>query len=125
MERPFLILLITSLLFACVPEDHVLEIEIVNYSSEPVKDITLSTAGDRVSFAADVLPTRQEIAHTMQVKEAFADGKYTFRFSRNNREQETATGRYLEEGEGFLKKTLVFKILEQSVNVDQRVLEVE
>ncbi len=125
MKKPFLILLISSLFFACVPEDHILEIEIVNNTAEPVRDVAVLTASDRVTFEVDVLPPGQEIAHTLQVPGNTADGKYTFRFTRSNGEQETATGSYLEEDEGYLKKTLVFGIQEESVNVEQEVLEVE
>ncbi|MCY2686400.1 hypothetical protein [Salinimicrobium sp. TH3] len=125
MKKIYLLLFIAGLFFACVPEDHVLEIEIVNNTSQPVKDIKILTAGDRVSFAADVLPAGQDIAHTLQVKSNIADGKYTFRFTRSNGEQELVQGTYLEEGEGYLKKTLLFSIQEQAVNVDQKVLEVK
>lgn len=125
MKKTFLLLLMTAFLFACVPEDHVLEIEIVNNTSEPVKDLRIYTAEDRVGFKADNLPAGQKIGHTMQIKGNFADGQYTFRFLRNNGNQESATGSYLEEEEGALKKTLVFIIQEQGVKVEQKVLEVE
>lgn len=124
MKRTFTLLLVLTLFFACVPEDHVLEIEIVNQTAEPVTDIELLTASDRVSFKADVLPAGQEITHTLQVPGNNADGQYTFRFSRNG-VQETATGSYLEEEEEYLKKILIFEIQEQSVNVEQEVLEAE
>jgi hypothetical protein len=125
MKKSLLLLFLSFLFFACVPEDHVLEIEIVNNTGEPVKDIILSTAGDKVSFKADNLPAGQDIEHTMQVKENFADGQYIFRFTRSNGEQESATGSYMDEEEGALKKTLVFSIQEQGVNVENKVLEVE
>lgn len=123
MKKSFFLLFSVFSLFACVPEDHVLEIEIINNTTEPVKNIFLSTAGDKVSFKADNLPAGQDIEHTMQVKEAVADGQYTFRFTRSNGEQATATGSYLDNTEGALKKTLVFDIQEESVNVEHKVLE--
>ena len=125
MKRSFLLLFISLFILSCVPEDHVLEIEIVNNTNQPVQDIMLSTAGDRVSFEADNLPSGQEIDHTMQVKGNTADGKYTFRFTRSNGKQESVTGSYLDEGKGGLKKTLVFSIQEQSVNVEHEILEIE
>ncbi|MHA6279107.1 hypothetical protein ACXYMT_02920 [Salinimicrobium sp. CAU 1759] len=125
MKRSLLLLFLTMLFFACVPEDHVLEIEIVNNTSQPIRDIKLSTAGDRVSFEADNLPPGQEIGHTLQVKGNSADGEYTFRFLRSNGKQESATGSYMDDEEGALKKTLVFNVQEKSVNVEHKVLEVE
>lgn len=127
MKRSFFLLFITSFFFffSCVPEDHVLEIEIVNNTTEPVKDIFLSTAGDRVTFNADNLPAGQNIEHTMQVKETFADGEYTFRFLRSNGKEETATGSYSDDAEGALKMTLLFNIQEEGVNVEQKALEVK
>ena len=127
MKRLIFLLFLTSFFFffSCVPEDHVLEIEIVNNTTEPVKNIFLSTAGDRISFKADNLPPGQNIEHTMQVKETFADGEYTFRFLRNNGKEEAVTGSYLEEDPGALKKTLVFDIQDEGVNVEQEVLEVK
>ncbi|WP_324719675.1 hypothetical protein [Salinimicrobium sp. HB62] len=125
MKRIFTLLLFISLIFSCVPEDHVLEIEIVNNTGQPVRDLMLSTAENRVSFKADNLPAGQDIEHTMQVKESFADGQYTFRFTRSNGKEESATGSYMEEGEGALKKTLVFDIREEGVNVEHKVLETE
>lgn len=125
MKKFFTILLITSFFFACVPEDHVLEIEIVNNSLEPVKDIKVFTAGEKVSFEADNLPPGQEIVHTLQVPGNSADGQYTFRFKRKNGKEESATGSYLEERDGPLKKTLIFEIQESAVNVSQKALEVE
>jgi hypothetical protein len=125
MKKSFYVLTIMFFMMACVPEDHVLEIEIVNNTTEPVKDIYLSTAGDRISFKADNLPAGEDIAHTMEVKKALADGQYTFRFTRSTGEQETATGSYLDDEEGALKKTLVFNIQEEDVNVEQKVLEVK
>lgn len=125
MKKIFLFTFITTLLFSCVPEDHVLEIEIQNNTSQPVKDIKVFTAGDKVSFEVDVLPAGQKIDHTMQIQGNVADGQYTMQFSRNNGEQESATGNYMEEEEGALKKTLVFNIGEQGVEVEQKVLEVE
>lgn len=117
--------LISILFFSCVPEDHVLEIEIVNNTSEPVQNIEVLTAEDKYSFKADNLPPGQKIDHTLQVPGNSADGTYTFRFSRNSGEQESTTGSYLKEEEGYLKKTLVFDIQDQGVNVEQKVLEVE
>lgn len=125
MKRSLLFLFLSSIILSCVPEDHVLEIEIVNNTNEPVKEVFLMTAGDRVSFKADNLPAGQDIEHTMRVKQNIADGEYTFRFTRSNGEQEVATGSYLEENKGALKKTLVFSIQEEGVNVEQKVLEVE
>ena len=61
----------------------------------------------------------------MQVKRSLLTENTFLKFSRRNGEQETITGRNLQEGEGYLKKTLVFKIMEESVNVDQRILEAE
>ena len=125
MKKPFLLLIIFILSVACVPEDHVLEIEIQNNTSQPVKELYLSTAADKFSFKADNLPPGQQIEHTLQVPEALADGEFTFRFTRNNGERGSATGSYLQNEEGALKKTLVFNIQEESVNVEQKVLEVE
>ncbi len=125
MKKIFSLVLLITLLFACVPEDHVLEIEIVNNTNEPVKNIFLSTAGDRISFKADNLPAGEQIDHTMQVKENFADGKYTFKLTRSNGNQEQASGSYLDEGEEALKKTLVFSIQEKGINVEKKVLEIE
>ncbi|NJW52837.1 hypothetical protein [Salinimicrobium oceani] len=120
-----LILIFSMFFFACVPEDHVLEIEIVNHTDEPVQSIRLSTAKDRLSFEADNLPPGQEIGHTLQVKESVADGEYIFRFIRSNGQQESVSGSYLEEEEGAVKRTLIFNVQEKSVNVEHRVLEVE
>lgn len=125
MKKLFLLLILSISLFACVPEDHVLEIEIRNNTLEPVQDLQVVTAGDRTSFKADNLPPGEVINHTLQVKGNFADGNYTFSFSRKNGEQESTTGSYTEEKEGALKKTLVFNIQEQGVEVEQRALEVE
>ncbi|WP_156879244.1 hypothetical protein [Salinimicrobium xinjiangense] len=125
MKKLFYILFIPFLLFACVPEDHVLEIEIVNNTTEPVNELLVTTAGEKSSFEADVLPPGQKINHTLRVPGNAADGKYTFRFSRSNGEQSSTTGNYLEEEDGALKKTLVFNIRDQDVNVEQKTLEVE
>ncbi|WP_156877175.1 hypothetical protein [Salinimicrobium terrae] len=125
MKKNLLLLFFTGLFFSCVPEDHVLEIEIVNNTAEPVENLKLFTAGDRVSFEADVLPAGQEIAHTLQVPGNSADGKYTFSFSRSNGQQESTTGSYLEEEEGALKKILEFEIQDEGVNVNHQVLDVE
>lgn len=125
MKKSFFLLFTIFSFFACVPEDHVLEIEIVNNTGEPVEDLILSTAGDRVSFKADNLPAGQNIEHTMQVKQAVADGQYTFRFTRSSGKQESVTGSYSDNAEDALKKTLVFNIQEEGVNVEQKVLEVE
>lgn len=125
MKKFFLLLTLIGLFGSCVPEDHVLEIEIINNTSEPVRDIMVSTAGEKVSFKADNLPAGQDIDHTMQIKENLADGIYTFRFIRSNGKQETAKGSYLDKEEGALKKTLVFNIQEEGVNIQHKVLEVE
>lgn len=125
MKRSFLVLLLTTLFYACAPEDHVLEIEIVNNASEPVQDLKVFTADDRVAFKADVLPPGEDIAHTLQVPGNFADGKYNFSFTRSNGNRETATGSYLEEDGSYVKKTLVFSIQEGAVNVDHRTFEAE
>lgn len=125
MKRSILALFLTLLVFSCAPEDHVLEIEIINNTSQPVKDIVLNTAGDRVGFKADNLPAGQDISHTLQVRGSIADGNYTFNFTRSSGEQETATGSYLNGDEGALKKTLVFSIQEKGVNVERKVLEVK
>lgn len=125
MRRSFFAIFLSVLLFSCVPEDHVLEVEIINSTSEPIQNLRLLTGEDNVSFNADNLPAGQEINHTLQVPGNFADGKYTFRFTRSNGEEESTTGSYMEEEEGALKKILVFEIEEQGVNVDHKVLEVE
>lgn len=125
MKKSLFIVLLTSFFFSCVPEDHVLEIEIQNNTSERITDVKVFTAGERVTFEVDALPAGQQIDHTTQIPGNSADGQFIFQFSRSNGEQESATGNYLENGEGSLKKTLVFDVQEQGVNVEQKSLEVE
>lgn len=123
MKRFFTILLFFSFFFACVPEDHVLEIEIINNTSERVQNLEVFTAGEKMNFSADNLPPGQKISHTLQVPGNSADGQYTFRFTRSNGEKGSATGSYLDDTEGALKKTLVFDIQEEGVNVEHKVLD--
>jgi hypothetical protein len=125
MKKVLVLFLMILILPACVPEDHLLEIEIQNNSSEPVRDVKVFTAGDKVSFEVDVLPAGQKIDHTLRIKENSADGEYNFRFSRSNGERESATGSYLQEEERAFKKTLVFNIQERGVEVEQKALKVE
>lgn len=125
MKKIFILLLFTGSIFSCVPEDHVLELELVNNSSEAVKNLKVFTAGEKVSFEVDVLPAGEEIAHSLQVPKDAVDGKYTFRFTRSNGKQESVTGSYLKEGEDYLKKTLVFDIQQNAVNVNHKMLEVK
>lgn len=125
MKRSFLTLILSTLIISCVPKDHVLEIEVINNSSEPIEDVRVITGGDKISFKADVLPAGQKIDHTLNIPEAFFDGGYTFRFTRSNGEEMSTTGNYSDEGEGQLKKTLVFEVQEQDVTVNEKVLEVE
>ncbi len=125
MKNLFSILLLVCLFYACVPEDHVLEIEIVNNTSEPVQDLSINTAGDMVGFKADNLPAGQKIDHTLQVPRNFADGDYTFSFSRSNGQKGSATGSYLDNQGEPLKETLVFNIQEQEVIVERKVLKTE
>lgn len=110
------------LLLACVPEDHVLEIEIINNTAEPVKDLKVITAGGKVSFEADNLPAGQKIGHTLNISGNSADGEFTFRFSRSGGEEVSSSGSYLEEDGGYLKKILIFHIQQQGVKVEQKVL---
>lgn len=125
MNKSFFLLILIFSFFSCVPEDHVLEIEIVNNTTEPVRNIKVLTAGEKMSFEADNLPPGQEIAHTLNVPGNTADGKYTFRFTRSNGKEESATGSYLDGDEGALKKTLIFEVQEDGVNVEHKVLETE
>ena len=125
MKKIITLLLFIGLIFSCVPEDHVLELELVNNTSERVKNLKVFTAGEKVSFEVDALPAGQEIAHTLQVPANSADGKYTFRFTRSNGKEESVTGSYLKDGEDYLKKTLVFDIQQNAVNVNQKMLEVK
>ncbi|MCX2836949.1 hypothetical protein OQ279_02190 [Salinimicrobium sp. MT39] len=125
MKRIFTVLLFIGLIFSCVPEDHVLELELVNNTSETVKNLRVFTAGEKVSFEVDALPAGQEIAHTLQVPGDAVDGKYTFRFTRNNGKEESVTGSYLQEGDDYFKKTLVFDIQQNAVNVSHKNLEVK
>lgn len=98
MKRKYLTLLMFFLLLACVPEDHVLEIEIINNTAEPVKDLKVITAGGKVSFEADNLPAGQKIGHTLNISGNSADGEFTSRFSRSGGEEVSSSGSYLEEG---------------------------
>jgi hypothetical protein len=125
MKKIFTLLFFIGLIFSCVPEDHVLELELVNNTSEAVKNLKVFTAGEKVSFEVDVLPAGEEIAHSLQVPKDAVDGKYTFRFTRSNGKQESVTGSYLKEGEDYLKKTLVFDIQQNAVNVNHKMLEVK
>lgn len=125
MKNSIFAIILSVFIVSCVPEDHVLELEIINSTGEPVKDVKVLTAGDKITFEVDVLPAGQKIDHTLNIGNDVADGKYTFRFSRNNGAQESTSGSYLEEGGKYLKKTLVFQIQEENVKVDQKVLEVE
>lgn len=122
MKRKYLTLLMFFLLLACVPEDHVLEIEIINNTAEPVKDLKVITAGGKVSFEADNLPAGQKIGHTLNISGNSADGEFTFRFSRSGGEEVSSSGSYLEEDGGYLKKILIFNIQQQGVKVEQKVL---
>ncbi|UZH53975.1 hypothetical protein JRG66_08085 [Salinimicrobium tongyeongense] len=125
MKKIFTLLFFIGSIFSCVPEDHVLELELVNNTSEAVKNLKVFTAGEKVSFEVDVLPAGEEIAHSLQVPKDAVDGKYTFRFTRSNGKQESVTGSYLKEGEDYLKKTLVFDIQQNAVNVNHKMLEVK
>lgn len=120
MKKMLFLLIVTGLFISCVPEDHVLEIEIRNNSAENIKDIKISTADGKTTFLADALSPGEDISHTLKVPNKFADGAYKLEFYRGNGEKETSTGRYLEEEEGYLKKILAFTILEDSVNVQQK-----
>lgn len=124
MKKMLFLLVVTGWFISCVPEDHVLEIEIRNNSAENIKNIKISTADDEATFLADALSPGEEISHTLKVPNQFADGIYKLEFTRNSGERETSTGRYLEKEEGFLKKILAFTILEDSVNVQQKEFEV-
>ncbi len=124
MKKILFLLIVIGCFTNCVPEDHVLEIEIQNNSAENIQNIQVSTAGDKATFLAEALSPGEEISHTLKVPNKFADGIFKLEFYRRNGESETSTGRYLEEEEGFLKKILVFTILEDSVNVQQKKFEV-
>lgn len=124
MKKIVFLLIVIGCFTGCVPEDHILEIEIQNNSAQDIRDIRVSTADEKATFLADALAPGEEISHTLKVPNKFADGTYNLEFYRNNGKREASTGRYLEEEEGFLKKILVFTILEDSVNVQQKEFEV-
>lgn len=125
MKKILILLIFIKGFTGCVPEDHILEIEIQNNSAEDIKDIRISTADDKTTFLADALAPGEEISHTLKVPNEFSDGTYKLEFYRNNGKREASTGRYLEGEEGFLKKILAFTILEDSVNVQQKEFEVK
>ncbi len=125
MKKFFFLLIFIGYFTGCVPEDHVLEIEIQNNSDDTIENIKVSTADDKATFLADALPPGEELSHTLRVPNKLVDGIYKLEFYRNNGKKETSTGRYLEEEEGYLKKILSFTIREGSVNVQQKELEVK